>query len=155
MRSKLLILVLLGLPVIGISQSISVSPMSIRAWGRVPDVSAMSIEYKDFGIHYFHVHESRHFGRSVRGIVTLDGGFSQSAFAVSYKPVKIGKVFKGGVLLSNNRFPTDKSNRVNFILDVGYPLFGARLSYVHVSNGFGIFNRVNPGLDRIKLTIPL
>lgn len=75
----------------------------------------------------------------------------QSSFGVSYRLQS--KIVEAGVILTNRGFPTEKSSRLNFIADVGYSFERFRISYSHISNGFGIWNEFNDGFDTINIRI--
>lgn len=140
-------LFILLFPVCSFGQSISLSPMSFHAWGKTPSMSEFSVEYKNFGVHYFHNWREKIYKRE---------GVTRSSFALSYSvPVEFTRV---GVLYFSSKYPIDNAVHLNFFIDVGFWIDDFRFSYKHVSNGFGLRSHVNPGVDFItikhRITVP-
>ena len=108
-------------------QSISISTPSLP-FGHVQTIQHVSYEAGDFAIHYF----------------------TQPNMAISYSPVKIGFI-KLGLIVFKDPFPTPLDVSVNFLVDASFPFRGLKLSYKHISNGFGIRHRPNHGYDTIAL----
>lgn len=112
-------------------QSISISSPSLP-FGYVKTIQHASYETGDFAIHYF----------------------TQPNVAISYSPVEI-KFVKFGLIVFKDPFPTPLDVSVNFLVDVGFPFRGFRISYRHISNGFGIRHRPNHGYDALAIQIPV
>ena len=112
-------------------QSISISSPSLP-FGHVQTMQHISYEHGDFGIHYF----------------------TQPNLAISYSPVKI-RFINLGLIAFKEPFPTSRDVSINFLVEAGLPLGFARLSYRHISNGFGIRHRPNHGYDAIAVQIPI
>lgn len=117
---------------------LSLSTPSFQMFGEADGMYHVSVGNK-VQVHYFHNTKPQ-----------IAENNLQSSIGISYRPIQT-KVFEGGVLVTNRGFPTQKSTQVNFIVDVGYTFNQFRLSYVHISNGFGIPNPYNDGYDTLNL----
>lgn len=148
------ILILLVFPTVMYSQSISISPTSFKGWGQTPGISELSVSYKNVSIHYFYAYR-KYYGYYEQGGELEYAGHSQSTFAISYIPVNIYDVVRAGVMLTEKGFPLENGTKLNFWLEGGVDVNRFRLSYVHISNGFGILHTINPGMDLIRLTVNL
>ena len=138
------LLLVLAFPVIAFGQSVSVSLPSFSFWGDAKMITEFSTEYKDIGIHYF---------ANLSSTPDYMNDRNTSAFGVSYMPINIKKTLKVGAIITNKPFPSEQSVRANFYLDVGFNISNVRLSYKHLSNGFGIRHPINKGFDTISLRI--
>lgn len=132
------------------SQSIGISPTSHKLWGETKDISEFYVEYKFLGVHYFHNRDETMY---------MQDGSDQiiqqtSAFAISLTPVDF-KYFRGGMILFDRRFPVNIASRVHFLLEASLPIRRFTISYRHISNGFGVFNEINPGMDSFSVKIHL
>lgn len=152
---KRLIVILALLPVAASGQSVSVSPMSHVLWGQIESIGSVSVEYKGFGVHYFHNYRQDWCCHRYGDDKIQVDGHTQSSFAVSYLPVNIKNVFRSGLLYAFRDFPATEASNVNFWLELGYSFDRFRISYVHLSNGAAILNDVNPGVDQIRITVIL
>lgn len=141
------------IPYTSLAQSVSVSPTSFYGWGKILYISSASVEHKDIGIHYFHVRKPLKYTSTDSNNNSFSVGESQSTLAISFTPLNIKNIIIGGVIFSHKRLPTSKATRFNFYIDLGYSFKMLRVSYTHISSGFGIVKKENPGLDSIKLTI--
>ena len=108
-------------------------------------ISQISVEHKNVGLHYFHA-----FGKPQPHLQ----GDRASTFGVSYTPINL-KYIKIGGIATHKPFPTLDSVSVNFIIDAGFNVGSVRLSYVHISNGFGLRHSINHGYDTITIRIAL
>lgn len=131
MRIVSVILLVLFSSGVSYGQTISLSSPSLP-FGHVQTIQHASYETGDFAIHYF----------------------TQPNMAISYSPVKI-RFIKLGLIVFKDPFPTPIDVSVNFLVDAGFPFRGIRLSYRHISNGFGIRHRPNHGYDAITIQIPI
>ena len=148
------------------AQSITIAPTSIHLWGKTPGMMEMAVSYKDIGVHYFHNHSPSVLAYQSDQGVRIDhilpdmtGRYvieqTRSNIAASYTPVKIGGIIRAGGMLFANQFPIRSGQRLNFFLDIGYNFDRFRISYSHLSNGFGLVNEINPGLDSIRIKVAL
>lgn len=150
MKKIKILLIFTFIPLIGISQSLSISSPSFQIWGQSDELKfSISFTYKDVGIHYFNADESRHLWRDSP---KQYWGQYQSTFAISYTPINIKDIVNIGGIYSFRKFPTDMSNKFNFWVEAGINVSSFKISYVHISNGFGVFNKINPGVDRIVIS---
>lgn len=105
-------------------------------------------EYKFVGVHYFHNRDETKY--------TMDGSDRiikpTSAFAVSVLPVDL-TYFRAGLILFDRRFPVDIASQAQFILEASLPIRRITISYRHISNGFGMFNKINPGVDALSVKV--
>lgn len=125
------------------AQSVSISSPSFAMWGSSKEMAHLSVEYKKFELHYFHYLQEPHPQANNHHLSTM---------GISYKPISIKNVLNLGVLLSHKPFPTMKSVRTNFIVDVGINIDRFRIYYMHISNGFGLQgNSYNDGYDSITV----
>lgn len=117
------------------------SSLSIQGWGQAKGFYHVSVGGV-VQVHWFQNTQPR-----------LAENNLQSSFGVSYRVRS--KILEAGVLLTNRGFPTEKSTQLNFIADAGYSFERFRISYSHISNGFGIWNKFNDGVDTINIRIKL
>ncbi|MDR9366315.1 MAG: hypothetical protein RI575_13335 [Balneolaceae bacterium] len=130
------------------SQSIGVSPASHKFWGETVGITEFYAEYKFLGVHYFHNwDETLYFREGTEEIIQ-----QTSAFALSVTPVDL-TYFRAGLMLFDKRFPVDISSHVHFLLEVSLPIRRFTISYRHISNGFGVFNEINPGVDSFSVKV--
>jgi len=124
---KYLLLIILFIPSIVNSQSITVSPNSFEFWGSETNITAVGIDYKQIGVTYY----------------------STNHISIHWLPINIKNIIKFGVVAFNKPFPTNNSLKINTKFDIGYSFNRFRISYVHISNG----NRglSNNGYDNIIL----
>lgn len=131
-----------------LSQSVGISPSSHKLWGDTRDMSEFYFEYKFVGVHYFHNWDDKRY--------TLDGSDriirQTSAFAFSITPLDL-TYFRAGMILFDRRFPVDIGSRAQFLLEASLPIRRFTISYRHISNGFGMFNEINPGVDSFSVKI--
>lgn len=134
------------------AQSISVAPTSFQAVGQTKYMSTFTAGYKGIDVHYFWAYRKMECCDDLRTGEQLVDTETQSTFGISYNHVIIKNVLKAGVLLTACRFPVKKDGEyLNFILDIGYTFDNFRISYRHISNGFGLHNKINPGLDQLTV----
>ncbi len=130
------------------SQSVGVSPSSHKFWGDTENVTEFYAEYKFVGVHYFHNRDETKY--------TMDGSDRiikpTSAFAVSVLPVDL-TYFRAGMIFFDRRFPVDIASQAQFILEASLPIRRFTISYRHISNGFGMFNKINPGVDALSVKV--
>ncbi len=131
-----------------LSQSIGISPVSHKLWGETEDISEFYAEYKFVGLHYFHNWDDTRYAMDGSDQVIMP----TSAFAVSVLPVDL-TYFRAGMILFDRRFPVDIASRVQFILEANLPIRRFTISYRHISNGFGMFNEINPGVDSFSVKV--
>jgi len=152
---KKLLLLLLLITGTANAQTLTVSSPSLSLWGKTPAIMEMSVGYKDVGVHYFHVMEPYYLVRDAPFGMQYVAGQTTSNVGVSYSPINLFDIIRFGGMYFFKPFPVDIGERFNFLLDIGYNFRNFRISYSHISNGFGIPNEVNPGVDTIKLTVSL
>lgn len=141
------LLILLFIPMSAMAQSVSVSSPSFALWGSSEGLAQLSVEYKNIELHYFHYMQEPH---------PLASNHHLSTMGISYKPISIKNILNLGVLLTHKPFPTMKSVRTNFIVDVGINIDRFRIYYMHISNGFGLQgNSYNDGYDSITMRVRL
>lgn len=148
---KRLLLILILLPVLVEAQELSVSPTSVPLWGAAPQTAMVSASYQSveaaylYGFKTMYDHEDAAFG----------GGY----LGLFWNPLHIRAkrlTFTGGAGYFFRRFPTVNGTHINFTIKATYQVtetIGIR--YSHISNGFGAFSSLNPGVDNIGLTIRL
>lgn len=140
------------LPSVIAAQSISVAPTSFKAWGKTGYYSSISASYKNIGIHYFHPYKTLYWkNENYEG----NGPETTPAFAISYTPINVEDILRAGAIIFDRPFPIKIGSQINFKLSAGYSFGIVRVSYVHISNGFGIMNDVNPGMDMMQLSLNL
>lgn len=139
-------LILLLLPITAMAQSVSVSSPSFSLWGSSEQMAHISVEYKKFEVHYFHYMQDQNPRANNHHLSTM---------GISYKPISIKGILNFGFMVSHKPFPTAKSVRTNFIVDLGLNIDRFRIYYMHISNGFGIQGGYNDGYDSITLKIRL
>ena len=130
------------------SQSIGISPVSHKFWGETVGMSEFYVEYQFLGLHYFHNRDDR--------LYALDGSDEiiqkTSAMAFSVTPLDFNYL-RAGVIFFDRRFPVTIASRVQVLLEARLPIRRFTLSYRHISNGFGLFNEINPGIDSFSVKV--
>lgn len=128
------------------SQSIGISPASHKLWGETLGMTEIYAEYKFLGVHYFH-----NWDKTLYALEGSDKVINQtSSFALSVTPLDL-TYFRAGMILFERRFPVTVASRVHFLLEASVPIGPITLSYRHISNGFGLFNEINPGVDAFSV----
>jgi hypothetical protein len=127
------------------AQSVSISPYSFNLWGK--SVGMIEISARDFntGFHYFMPTDTS------ERLYKDEPSRLVPAFAVSY--AFRWKAFEFGPMLFDRPFPIVQGSRLNFFIDLGFEIGSVRISYKHVSNGFGLMNPMNPGVDSLTIRI--
>ena len=143
---KALFLILL-MPVCAVGQSVSVSPVSMKAWGKTPSMSEIQAEYKGLAIHYFHSWRESPLLYE-ENIVNVQG-----SFGLSYS--RSVRFIHGGVMYTGSNFPIDKGTRINFMLGLHYDFGAFTIEYRHYSNGLGLLHDINPGVDFLSLRVSI
>lgn len=130
---------------------LSISPYSFSLWGKTPATARYSIEYNIFEVVYIH---------SYNRLYDPKGGrMQEDNFALFVKPIHYSYKrlsVSGGIGYYLKGMPTTNCNHVNFQFQLDWKLskrFGIR--YTHNSDGFGLFNWINPGLDNFSINIKL
>ncbi|HLR24775.1 MAG TPA: hypothetical protein VK112_02835 [Fodinibius sp.] len=60
----------------------------------------------------------------------------------------------GGAGYFFRKYPTINGTHIKFSLKLLFRISeGISLQYGHISNGFGLFNNINPGVDNVGLVI--
>jgi len=109
-------------------------------------MSEFYAEYKFLGVHYFH-----NWDKTLYSLNGSDKVISQtSSFALSAIPLDL-TYFRAGMILFERRFPVTVASRVHFLLEVSLPIRRFTISYRHISNGFGLINEINPGVDAFSV----
>lgn len=113
-------------------------------------MTEMYAEYKFVGLHYFHNREDTRY--------ILDDSDEiidrTSSLALSITPLDL-TYFRAGMIFFERRFPVDIASRAQFLLEASLPIHRFTISYRHISNGFGLFNEINPGIDTISVKVHL
>lgn len=148
---RYLILILL-FPVTVQAQSVSVGH-SFEFWGKAKYLNEISISHSSYAIHYFYSNDNTSYFAKINNEI-VDVGQKQNTFALSWTPISYRYIFTG-LMISNKRFPTNKGNKLNFIIGIEVPIKRFTFSYRHISNGFGIHNPVNLGVDTINISYSL
>lgn len=160
MKKLGLLIVLLLTSQACLSQSLSVAPYSMKLWGQTGQMGSASGNYGMISIHYFFTYKDneRFYSGSPKDKLETStrGKFikNQNTLAISIKPLSFRDIARAGVMYSFNKFPSTNGSHLNFTLEIGKDITNnIRLSYRHISNGFGIQNDYNPGLDTFQITI--
>jgi hypothetical protein len=111
----------------------------------------VNVSYNDFGFHYFHSINNDELYFVPNGAYA---GKQTNTFAISWTPLKYKYIYSG-VMVSNKKYPVEKGTHVNFVIGIELPFNRFSISYKHISNGFGIQNPINMGVDFITLHIIL
>lgn len=128
------------------SQNIGLSPSSHKLWGETEGISEFYVEYEFLGFHYFHSWDDRQYTLNDSDRVVR----KTSAVAFSVMPVDV-TYFRAGMIFFDRRFPVDIGSQAQFLLEASVPIRRFTLSYRHISNGFGLVNEINPGLDSFSV----
>jgi len=146
---QLLVIPLLFITISLQAQSITFSPTSVPLWGTALHTPMISIEYNNIKIISMY---------ATKKYYDPEGSVYSGLFAaVFYMPVRIDfhqLSVDAGVGCFDRRFPTKNGTYVNFNITAELQLSDLIfLQYSHISNGFGIQNYLNPGIDNIGLGI--
>lgn len=131
--------------------TIAISPCSLPIWGKTPSIARYSFEYNIFEVVYLHAYDILYDPKG--------GAMNRENYAIFIKPIHYEYKrlsIAGGIGYYLKGMPTVNCNNINFQFQVDWNLtrnFGIR--YTHNSDGFGVFNWINPGLDNISITITL
>ncbi len=129
---------------------LKVAPTSSKLWGKTPAMAEFSLFYREFGVHFYHPWREARYRVIRQGLMLVDSP-SQGAFALSWTPARWREYFKGGMMLFHRPFPIRHGSQINFLLEAGYQYRRLRIAYSHVSNGFGLLGRWNPGVDHLSV----
>lgn len=152
---KTVLLFLTFMTSVAYGQSVSFSPMSFNFWGRTPGMSSVAIEYKQFGLHYYYPFTPYYYVGDIEHNAP-EIPKTQSNIGISYAPIQVFNTVTAGAYIFAKKFPlSHMGQRVNFFVDIGFSVNRFRVSYHHISNGFGLVTEFNPGVDSIRLTIAL
>lgn len=124
------------------------SPYAFKAWGQTNHAAMVGYSLGSWSIYYFMARERE--GVLYRGEPAV---FTES-FAVSYALFQ-RRWARVEVLASPHRIPIKAASRVNIKLDIGIPIKRVQVFYTHLSNGFGILNPNNPGVDFFTVRVNL
>src|SRR5699024_1161182 len=142
---RILIAFLVLMPLKSYGQWLQVSPTSMSLWGHSPRVAKISLGYRSVELVYLYGFKSMydHQGAAVGGEYF---GVFGNPLTVEKGPLKISG--RGGYLF--RKYPTTTGMRIKFSLKrlLGISA-GISLQYAHVSNGFGLFNNINPGVVNV------
>lgn len=159
----LLTTLLLSLTVIAHGQTISVSPTSIPLWGQIRQTAKISIEYKDFelvGVHAFEDYydtEMTPVQKSNGYVIKRPGKYEGTYIGLFYTPLDYsyrGFEVDAGAGFWNRKFPTRHGVRFHFTLSLSYMITDdIGVGWSHMSNGFGVIDNLNPGLDHLSIKV--
>lgn len=146
------IAVLILMPCLTSAQSVSVAPQSIPRIS-TPGFTEISFSAKGIGIHYFFNRMDTTWNyypifseEEYRSKVT------RHAVGLSYIPINISDIVRLGGMVTSHKFPISKGRNFHFLVDIGYSFDKIRISWTHMSGGFGLLTRYNPSYDTIKVT---
>lgn len=142
-----LLLLFTLLPATALAQTVTVAPLSMQVWGKTPDVSMASVEWKGVGLHY--IYSSRE-----TAIYNSEPVDMYNGPAVSYSR-KIAGILQLGAIATPRPMPISSASYINAIVGLYYRFDWASIGYRHISNGFGLLHRTNPGMDHLILQIHL
>lgn len=159
-------LIILALSEMGKSQTVSFSPTSVPLWGQIEHTAKASVEYKGFELvavkamktmyDHYGTHDMYSNISSQGELFNRPGEYSGYYFGLFYSPlaVEYGNLSaNGGVGLWNRKFPTKNGENIHFKVSVAYQVHEHfSVEYEHLSNGFGVINRLNPGIDHFSVT---
>lgn len=130
-------------------QSLKISPAPFSVNSEISVFIEFSVEYKDFGVHYFHSLSDKYWTIDTKRYKGY-AGKSVSTFGLSYTPVHILETVSVGGLYTFQKFPVGLASNYNFIIDIGRNFNRSRISVTHISNGFGFLHKVNPGYNAVS-----
>jgi len=148
--------------------SVSVSPYSIPLWGQSPAAAKATARFGIFEAVFVHTFKTMYdtviekeliaqYGESKIYKEGKPGVYEGSWLGLFALPLEVsmGSLhMEGGVGYFFKRFPTKNGTHINFTLQIEYGITDAiGVRYAHISNGFGAFNSLNPGLDNISLVV--
>lgn len=163
LHNTILIFILFILPYTSVSQdvSIEVMPYSVVLWGKASDYSALSLSYERVSIYYFHAnnyepYRLKDINRKADGDRFSDYYISRSSFAMSYEIINIKNGVTIDMIYFKRNFPIIDTSRLQFKISLLIPISNRMsVNYVHISNGFGILNNINIGVDFFSLKYKL
>lgn len=125
---------------------------SIKFWGETTHLTNFDFGYNRFGVHYYYQSD-----KSLKCYISCEDYpdiYKTSSLAFSFKPIAT-KYFDLGLMYFLNEFPLEGSNKFNFSVKIKIPIKRFIISYNHISNGFGITNEVNAGVDVVSVSVRL
>jgi hypothetical protein len=141
-----LISAIIAWPCLAAGQTITVSPTSVSFWGSAKSTTMIGAEYK--GVEAIYLHAWRTYWDREDGVYR--GGF---AGVMINQGIEAGRVeLSGGAGLFHRRFPTEHGQRLNFRVRATYRIGRFQVGYSHISNGFGLRNPLNPGVDHLLVS---
>ena len=148
---QLVIIPLLFITISLQAQSITFSPTSVPLWGTAPATGKITAEYRSFQAVYLYAFKTMYDDRG--------GQYSGGFFALFWNPLVIGLnsfEVRGGAGYFFRRYATINGTHINFQFQTNYQITDRLgITYQHISNGFGLFNDINPGIDNIGIKFSL
>ena len=135
---------------------------SVKLWGKTIETVEISYQVDRFTVYYFHNYSDYSIPHKPdqQSLLHLQPPADRSLKRTS--SVGIGyhaldkKYFKFSPIFAFNRFPNEKASRMNFILELRFPITNKfSIGYKHLSNGFGLRNRNNVGYDSFSISLSL
>lgn len=111
-------------------------------------MSEFYLEYKFLGAHYFHNWDDTRYALNGTDEIVQQ----TSSFALSVTPVDL-TYFRAGMIVFERRFPVNIASHFQFLLELNLPIRRFTVSYRHISNGFGVVNEINPGVDSFSVKV--
>ena len=133
------------------AQHISIAPTSIPIWGKAPQTMKITASYRYVQAVWLYAFKTMYDDRG--------GQYSGGFFALFWNPLVIGLnsfEVRGGAGYFFRRYPTINGTHINFQFQTSYKITDhLGITYQHISNGFGLFNDINPGIDNIGIQFSL
>lgn len=148
---NLLIAILMIAPLKGYGQRLQISPTSVPLWGASPQVAKISLSYRSVELVYLYGFKTMYDDYSAV--------FGGEYFGIFWYPLSIEQ---GRLKLSGEagyffrKYPTINGTHLNFSVKLLFKITEyLGIQYSHISNGFGVLNPINPGVDNIGLVVEL
>lgn len=136
------------------SVQITVSPYSVTLWGAMPHTMKATISYHMVEVVYMYNFKAIKYSYQGGGIVEQRSWIGVFILPLQFDYNNLNLSVGAGYFFQP--FPSRDGQSINLTLQLSYMLTETiGLSYQHISNGFGITNPFNPGIDNIGLVIDL
>lgn len=135
--------------------NISLSPTGAYAAFGMPQIAKVGLEYKDIELiiahswknHNYTTRDSHHIPFTINGSYI---GLFVTPINITYNNF----LLEGGIGWFFRKYPNYKGRNLNFTFELAYKINKYfSIQYSHISSGFNIFAKVNPGIDNVSLVI--
>lgn len=138
------------------------SPWSVKVWGKAPAMQKLTLRWGSLELVYLHTFKTLYHVDRVYHLYGTDvaetSEYHGSYVALFVMPVQLDagrfRASAGAGWFFFKRFATGSGQHLNFTIQLSYMLTDRLgLMYSHISDGFGILNEFNPGVDNFSIKV--